>query len=526
MSTRLSAPTISAGLHAAAGWFPGRTRTVRGPTDRIVVVGAGLGGLSAAMRLAGAGREVTVLEREAVPGGRAGSIVTPTSRGNYRFDSGPTVLTMPELIADCFDALGEDMADWLHLKRLDPIYRARFADGSSIDVRSDLEQMTREIERFSGPGAAAGFGQYVEFLRRLYRYQMRDFIDRSLDTPLDLVTANLARLIAIGGFRRLAPTVAQYLADERLQRLYSFQALYAGLSPQQALALYAVISYMDSLAGVHFPVGGMHAVPVAMAAAAQRHGVLIRYGTEVSRVELRGDRAVAVHTVSGERIGCDAVVLNPDLPVAFRMLLGVVPRRLRRLRYSPSCFLLLAGSRARYPDHVHHTIHFGRAWDSVFRELQGGRLMSDPSLLVSRPTLTDPRLAPPDRESYYVLAPTPNLDAPIDWSRVRGQYRDHLLTTLEQRGYPGFDDAIEVEHTITPADWAAQGLERGTPFAVAHTFSQTGPFRPGNLWGENVVLTGSGTQPGVGVPMVLISGRLAAERITGPRPGYRSRAWP
>jgi phytoene desaturase len=508
-----------------AGRLPGRIRTVVGPTDHVVVVGAGLAGLSAAMRLAGAGRRVTVLEREAVPGGRAGVRVTTTPAGEYRFDPGPTVLTMPDLIADCFDALGEDMADWLSLRPVEPLYRARYADGSSLDVHADVDAMAAEIGRVIGPDEAAGFRRYVDFVSDLYRYEMKDFIDRNIDSPLDLLSPNLARLAAIGGFRRLAPKVEQYLRDPRTQRLYSFQAMYAGLSPYDALALYAVIAYMDSVAGVFFPAGGMAAVPEAMAAAAEKHGVEIRYSTEVTRVEMRGDRAVAVRTSRGERIPADVVVLNPDLPVAYRELLGHEPRRLRRLSYSPSCYLLLAGSTKRYDDAAHHTISFGHAWRRVFDELLSGRLMSDPSILVTNPTHSDPGLAPDGREIYYVLVPTPNLDAPLDWARLAPRYREHVLATLEHRGWEGFGEAVEVEHATTPADWAARGMERGAPFAAAHSFRQTGPFRPGNLYGENVVFAGSGTQPGVGVPMVLVSGRLAAERVLGPDPSYRSRAW-
>jgi phytoene desaturase len=500
-------------------------RTVAGPTDHVVVVGAGLAGLSAAMRLAGAGRRVTLLEREAVPGGRAGVRVVATPAGEYRFDPGPTVLTMPDLIADCFDVLGEDMTDWLTLRPVEPLYRARYADGSSLDVHAGAGAMAAEIGRVIGPAEAAGFLRYVDFVSKLYRYEMKDFIDRNIDSPLDLLSLNLARLAAIGGFRRLAPKVEQYLRDPRTQRLYSFQAMYAGLSPYDALALFAVIAYMDSVAGVYFPAGGMAAVPEAMAAAAEKHGVEIRYSTTVAQVEMRGDRAVAVLTSSGERIPADVVVLNPDLPVAYRELLGIQPRRLRRLSYSPSCYLLLAGSTKRYENGVHHTISFGRAWREVFDELGSGRLMSDPSVLVTNPTHSDPELAPDGREIYYVLFPTPNLDAPLDWERLRPTYREHALTTLERRGWEGFGEAIEVEDVTTPADWAARGMERGAPFAAAHSFRQTGPFRPGNLHGENVVFTGSGTQPGVGVPMVLVSGRLAAERVLGPEPSYRSRAW-
>lgn len=493
-------------------------RTVTGPTDHVVVVGAGLAGLSAALRLAGAGRSVTVVEREPVPGGRAGLLV---DRG-YSFDTGPTVLTMPDLIADAFAAVGEAMTDWLTLDPVDPLYRARFADGSSLDVHASVDAMTGEVARVCGTAAADGYRRYVTFVSRLYELEMRDFIDRNIDSPLALLRPSLARLAALGAFRRLAPKVASFLPDERLQRVFSFQAMYAGLSPYDALALYAVIGYMDSVGGVFFPRGGMHAVPRALAGAAEKHGVDLRLGETVTRVELRGARAVAVHTADGERIRCDAVVLNPDLPVARRDLLGAPVRR--RLRYSPSCFLLLAGSRTAYPGTAHHTISFGRAWRGVFDEVLGGRLMSDPSFLVTSPTRADPTLAPAGRSSYAVLFPTPNLDGRLDWVREGPRYRDRVVATLESRGWPGFGDGIEVEHVTTPLDWAARGMERGTPFATAHTFAQTGPFRPRNTWGENVVFAGSGTQPGVGVPMVLVSGRLAAERILGPDPSYRSRA--
>ena len=500
-------------------------RTVKGPTDHVVVVGAGLAGLSAAMRLAGAGRKVTVVEREAIPGGRAGRLNIETGDGTYRFDTGPTVLTMPDLIADAFDCLGEEMSDWLTLEPVAPLYRSFFPDGSVLDVHSDVDQMSEEIERVISAEEAAGYRRYVDFVSKLYKYEMNDFIDRNIDSPLDLLTPDLAKLVALGGFRKLAPKVRQYLKDPRTERIYSFQAMYAGVSPYDALAIYAVIAYMDSVAGVFFPKGGMHAVPAAMAAAAEKHGVEFRYSTEVSSIETVGDRAVAVITADGERIAADTVVLNPDLPVAYRDLLGREPWSVTRLTYSPSCFLLLAGSSAKYSKIGHHNIHFGRSWKGVFDELiDKKQLMSDPSILVTNPSRSDPSLAPDGKEIYYVLFPTPNLDAPIDWRTEGARYRDQAIRSLEERGYVGFGDAIEVEDITTPLDWEARGMERGAPFASAHSFFQTGPFRPGNLWGENVVFTGSGTQPGVGVPMVLVSGRLAAERITGPDATYRSRA--
>ncbi len=488
---------------------------VKGPTDHVVVVGAGLAGLSAALRLAGAGRKVTVLERESVPGGRNGLL----KKDGYSFDTGPSVLTMPSLINDAFNCVGEDMKDWLELTPLTPLYRAFYADGSQLDVHADTNEMEAEIAKHISSSEAAGYRRYVEFVTKLYKYEMNDFIDRNIDSPFNLLTPNLARLIALGGFRRLSPKVNQFMKDPRLQKVYSFQAMYAGVSPQQALAIYAVIAYMDSVNGVFFPKGGMHAVPRALAAAAEKHGVVFKYNTTVTNVEVSNGRAKAVITESGERYECDAVILNPDLPVAYRELLGKSPVTIKRLKYSPSCVTLLIGSSKKYEFAAHHNIHFGHSWDGVFDELiKKKQLMSDPSILVTVPTHDDPNLAPPGKHSYYVLFPTPNLDSDIDWNKQAGPYRDQMIKTIEERGYSGFGDSIETEVMTTPLDWKNQGMEMGAPFASAHTFFQTGPFRPRNMAQgiENVVFAGSGTQPGVGVPMVLISGRLAAERIVGP----------
>ena len=488
---------------------------VKGPTDHVVIVGAGLAGLSAALRLAGAGRKVTVLERESVPGGRNGLL----KKDGYSFDTGPSVLTMPSLINDAFNCVGEDMKDWLELTPLTPLYRAFYADGSQLDVHADTNEMEAEIAKHISSTEAAGYRRYVEFVTKLYKYEMNDFIDRNIDSPLNLLTPNLARLIALGGFRKLSPKVNQFMKDPRLQKVYSFQAMYAGVSPQQALAIYAVIAYMDSVNGVFFPKGGMHAVPRALAAAAEKHGVVFKYNTTVTNVEVSNGRAKAVITESGERYECDAVILNPDLPVAYRELLGKSPVTIKRLKYSPSCVTLLVGSSKKYDFAAHHNIHFGHSWDGVFDELiKKKQLMSDPSILVTVPTHDDPNLAPPGKHSYYILFPTPNLDSDIDWNKQAGPYRDQMIKTIEERGYSGFGDSIETEVMTTPLDWKNQGMEMGAPFASAHTFFQTGPFRPRNMAQgiENVVFAGSGTQPGVGVPMVLISGRLAAERIVGP----------
>jgi len=487
-------------------------RTVTGKNDRVVIIGAGLGGLSAAMHLAGTHRQVTLLEQADIPGGRAGML----HDNGFTFDTGPTVLTMPELVADAFNAVGENMNDWLELLPLDPVYRTYFPDGSQLDVHTDVDQMAAEIEAVIGPDEAHGYRRYVEYLTRLYEVEFSSFIDRNIDHPWDLLNADLAQLVRMGGFRRLDTKVRQYLRDPRTIRALSFQAMYAGVAPHKALALYGVISYMDSVAGVFVPKGGMHQIPHAMAGAASKHGVDIQYGTRAERIEHSQGRATAVITNTGQRIETDVVIVNADLPVAYRDLLGFEPLTHKRLKYSPSAFVMLVGSSAHYPAIAHHNIHFGKAWRRTFDELISKRtLMTDPSFMLTNLSYGDPQLAPAGKNSYYVLFPTPNATADIDWRTEKQRYRDHAIEQLESRGYRGFGDAIECEHLTTPADWLAQGMAAGAPFAAAHTFGQTGPFRPGNLWGENVVFVGSGTVPGVGVPMVLVSGRLAAQRVTG-----------
>jgi phytoene desaturase len=489
---------------------------VRESTDHVVVVGAGLAGLAAALHLVGRGRSVTVVERGAHPGGRAGRL----DIDGYRIDTGPTVLTMPDIIDDTFAAVGESLSDRMALLPVIPAYRASFADGSQLDVHSDADMMTVEIERFAGSAEAAGYRRLRDWLTRLYQVQFDGFIAANFDSPLSLLTPQLARLAAMGGFRRWEHAVGRFISDERLRRIFTFQSLYAGVPPHRALAVYAVIAYMDTIAGVYFPRGGVRALPDALAAAAEDAGVEFRYHSAVSAVQWRGDRVTAVHTTAGERVAADAVVLTCELPDAYR-LLGRTPRRPVSLRPSPSAVVAHLGCRAVDRDEPHHSIIFGDAWNSTFREVvEDGRLMADPSLLVTRPTAGDPTLAPSGRDLLYVLAPAPNLQrGEHDWDRMGSRYTEQLLDVMRSRlPHLGLDP--ELLHVVTPADWARQGMIAGTPFGLAHTFAQTGPFRPANMIRgvENVVLAGSSTVPGVGVPTALLSGRLAADRIAATRP--------
>lgn len=483
--------------------------------SRIVIVGAGMAGLSAACHLVGSGHEVTVLERSAQVGGLAGRL----QQDGFTFDTGPTVMTMSELVYDALRAAGvRDPEQAAPMRRLDPAYNAHFADGSTLQVRDGVAAMRAEIAATAEESQAQAWDAFVPWLERLYETEFPHFIDRNFDHVTDLVAnpAAAAKLLRMGAFRRLGPLIDGIFDDDRLRRLFTFQALYAGISPRRALAIYAVITYLDCVRGVLYPEGGMHALPQAMADAVVAAGGRIHTGVRVTGIDRdSAGRIAGVRTDSGNEAAV-AVIHTGDLGQVYRDLLPELslPRMLRRPRHSPSAVVWHVGARG-LPDAGigHHNVHFGRAWDQSFRELlTDGRLMSDPSRLVTVPSITDPTRAPNGCSTLYVLEPVPNLNADLDWTAYRAPMRERLLAFLDGNGYP---TDVVADELVTPADWAARGLGAGTPFAFAHTFAQTGPFRAPNHEKRvpGMYFAGHGTTPGVGVPMVLISGKLAAARV-------------
>ncbi|TSE01206.1 phytoene desaturase [Skermania sp. ID1734] len=502
-------------------------RTVPAPSQRVVVIGAGLAGLSAALHLRGSGREVTVLERADHAGGRVGRY----TGADYVIDNGATVLTMPELITEALAAIGASTD--LRIRRLDPSYHARFADGSTINVHSDADAMFAEVSRTCGPAEAQRYLQLRRWLAAVFTAEYDTFMAANFDSPLNLVSSrrsftDLMTLVRLGAFGRLGPKVGRFIGDERLRRLFTFQALYAGLAPQQALAVYGAIPHMDTSLGVFFPDGGMASIAEAMADALTTAGGRVELGAEVTRIHFEGRRATAVHTRDCREFPCDAVVLTADLGSLPGLIGDKAPRR--KLHAAPSAVVLHGtvptAVSQQWPTGAHHVIEFGKAWADTFAEITArngcGRLMSDPSLLLTRPALTDPALVirrgTETYEPFSVLAPCPNLrSAPLDWDRLAPAYAEDLLVQLERRGYTAIAESFQVDWIDTPATWRRQGMLAGSPFSASHLFRQTGPFRTANLLRrtENVVLAGCGTTPGVGVPTVLISGKLAAARIMG-----------
>ena len=482
---------------------------------RVVVVGAGLSGLAAACHLRGAGHEVLVLERDAEVGGRAG---TWESEG-YRFDTGPVVMTMPELLAEPLRAIGAELADVVPMRRLDPSYRAHFADGTSLDVRADMRDLAAEVARVLSPEEAARLPGLLEWLERLYDTEIDAFLDRNYDSPLGLLASprRALDLLRLGGLGSLDRAISRRLGDERLRRVFSFQALYAGVSPRQARAVLAVIAHMDVVRGVHHPEGGMHAVPRGMAAALLAAGGRVETGVEVTGLQRDRTGAVTgVRLADGGVEHADAVVCTVDLAVAYERFLPELkaPRAARKGHYSPSAVVWHVGLRTPVPPGTaHHNIHFGADWDGAFDALVGRReLMPDPSRLVTVPSVSDPTAAPAGGSTLYVLEPVPHLGGALDWRTEGPAIRERLAAFVEGAGYGG---DVAVERLVTPDDWQAAGMALGTPFALAHTFGQSGPFRLRNVDRRvpGLVFAGSGTTPGVGIPMVLMSGKHAAWRV-------------
>ncbi|MFT3715470.1 MAG: phytoene desaturase family protein [Gordonia sp. (in: high G+C Gram-positive bacteria)] len=494
----------------------------------IAVVGAGLSGLAAAARLRGRGYEVTVFESGSAPGG----LVRTETIDGHRFDTGATVLTMPGLIVDALGALGlsaDDARERLALRPIDPGYVMNYADGSSLAFPHDPDAIPDAVAAAFGPAAGRGTRDLLDWLRQVYDAEFDVFIDRNYRGLRDLAAAptrrSAAALLRLGTLGGLTGAVSRFVDDERVQRAFTFQALYAGVPPERARAIYAIIADMDLGRGLSYPAGGMGRIGRVLADAVTDAGVTVAYDTPVTAIDTAGRRATGVRA-AGRTMAADAVVVTTERDRAAQ-LLGARSRR--RLRYSPSAVVVhgvIDPAVAGRWRSGHHTLDFGAAWRQTFAELtrRPGRRMTDGSYLLTRAALSDPEtFVTGGLESVSVLAPTPNLaTAPIDWDTETDAYTGEVLTTLAGRGYPGLD-GMRVLRVDTPATWLRDGLPAGTPFSAAHTLSQTGPLRTANVWPglDNLFLAGSATVPGVGIPPVLISGKLAAERVIERLPAPR-----
>jgi phytoene desaturase len=482
----------------------------------IALVGAGVGGLAAAARLAAQGFAVEVYERSAGPGGRCGRL----EADGYTFDTGPTLLLMPEVLADTFAACGRDSADYLSLVRCDPNYRIHFRDGSAVTFTTELVEMGRELERVE-PGS---FTRYLAFLAQgkvQYQTSLDRFVGRNFDHLGQFLTpANLRHVFAVRAHRKMYGEVSRFFRDPRLRAALSFQTMYLGISPYDSPAVYGLLPFTELAVGIWYPRGGMYQLPLALERLARELGVVLHYGRGVRKILVEGGRATGVLLDDGQRVTADVVLCNADLPWAYRNLLdgtdAVLPRA-DRLRYTSSAYMLYLGVSRQYPQLLHHNVFFGDdyrgSFDDIFRRL---RVPADPSFYVNVSARTEPLAAPRGSDGIYVLVPVPHRHASLDWRQEGPRLRAHVLERLAGIGCEDLERRIVVERRFTPDDWETElNLERGSAFGLSHDFFQVGPFRPANQDRRvrNLFFVGASTQPGTGLPMVMLSAKLVTERI-------------
>ena len=488
----------------------------------VIIIGAGLGGLAAAIRLASNGVRVTVLEKNRTPGGK----VNIHRAAGYSFDTGASLLTMRHVLSDLFESAGRSLDDYLKLIPLDPICRYRWPDGVSFDASCDLEKTEREIERISSRADAEGFRRFLIDARRKYEVAERTFLAHSLNDFPKLLRPRYARdLAAISSLRTLDAHVRRYFSSPHLRQLFNRFATYNGSSPYRVPATFALIPYVEFGLGAWYVRGGMYELPSALASLAQEMGVVMRMETEVDKILIEQGRACGVQLAGGEVLKCDAVVANSDAVDTYRRLIEKKERRIytnRRIeKLEPSCsgFVLLLGSKQRYPQLAHHNIFFSSDYPaefhSIFAEL---RPAADPTIYVCASSRTDESQAPTGHENLFVLVNAPATSLQTDWMVEAKGYRDLIVNRLEENGLHGLSDAIDYEHIITPADFEEMyNANRGSIYGISSNKRRNAFLRPPNKARdiEGLYFAGGATHPGGGIPLVLLSGKMVAELLLG-----------
>ena len=497
-------------------------------STRVVIIGAGPGGLSAAMLLAKTGIDVTVLERLPEVGGRTGTIAT---EDGYRFDVGPTFFLYPRVLADIFAACGRRLEDEVEMIRLDPQYKVIFEGGGELEATPDLARMEQQIARLS-PGDAPSLRRFMDD-NRAKLAAFRPVLEASFDSIRDLTRLPVLRALSkLRPHRTVDGDLAGYFKDPRIRLAFSFQSKYLGMSPFKCPSLFTILSFMEYEYGVFHPRGGCGAVTAAMARIATEMGVKIKTGEPVEEVLFEGRRAVGVRTAAGE-YRADALLMNADFAQTMTKL---VPDRLRRRwtdrriaakRFSCSTFMLYLGIEGRYDDLAHHTIYLSADYRRNVAEIEAGQVLPhEPSFYVQNASVTDAGLAPPGHSTLYVLVPVGHQTGAIDWKTAAPGFRQSILQRLERIGITDLERRIRFEKMVTPADWEADlQIYRGATFNLAHSLDQMLHRRPRNRFEDldGVYLVGGGTHPGSGLPVIFESARITSRLMVedlGIAPGW------
>ncbi len=482
------------------------------PRPHAIVIGSGFGGLAAAIRLGARGYRVTVIEKLEQAGGRAAVF----RQDGFTFDCGPTIITAPHMLEELWTLCGRKMSDDIELRAIDPFYRICFEDGKAFDYSGDPQRMREEVARFE-PGDVAGFERFVKASEDIFKVGFEQLVDQPFGSFFDMVKI-APQLLRLESYRSVYSLVSKHIQNEQLRTLLSFHPLLVGGNPFAASAIFCLIAFLERKWGVHFAMGGMGAVVKGMVGLIEGQGNALRLDAPVKRIDVAKGRAVGVTLESGEKIAADIVVSNADSAWTYRTLIAPEHRRrwtdkkVEGMRYSMGLFVWYFGTKKRYENVQHHTILMGPR----YRELLGDifdrkHLADDFSLYLHRPTATDPTLAPPGCDAFYVLSPVPHLESGVDWTKAAEPYRKRISDYLSKTQLPDLEANLVSQRILTPLDFETRYLSfRGAAFGMEPILTQSAWFRPHNRSEdiENLFLVGAGTHPGAGVPGVLASARV------------------
>jgi phytoene desaturase len=482
-----------------------------------IVIGAGFGGLAAAIRLGARGFRVTVLERGEQPGGRASVF----RQDGFSFDAGPTIITAPFLLNELWALAGKNFSDDITLHSVSPFYRITFPDGAVFDCASDPDFMREQVRKLA-PKDLAGYEKFVALSEQIYKIGFEQLAHKPFGSFTDMLRI-LPHLVKLSGYRTVAGLVNSHIRDPRLRIALSFHPLLVGGNPLNTSAIYCLILYLERKSGVHFPAGGTGALVTGMAKLIEGQGGNLRTNATVSKILVENGAATGVELENGQAIHAHIVVSNACTGHTYKNLLAHHKRRrwtdkkIARAKYSMGLFVWYFGTNRQWPDLPHHSILLGPRHDDLLRDIFDRKLLAtDFSLYLHRPTATDPSLAPQGCDGFYVLSPVPNLLGGIDWSEKAEPYRAAIEKSLNETVMPGLTGTIVTSKIMTPKNFGENYLSlHGAGFGMDPRLLQSAWFRPHNRSEEvkNLFLVGAGTHPGAGVPGVLSSARVLDEVV-------------
>lgn len=486
----------------------------------VVVIGSGFGGLGAAVRLRAMGHRVVVLEARDQPGGRAGV----WKRDGYTFDAGPTVMTAPYLIDELYAALGRDRRDYVELLPVDPFYRIDFHDGSSFDYVGDEERLLAQIASFN-KNDVDNYRRLVAHIKRIFDIGYLQLSDVPFDKFTDMLKV-VPDLVKLESYRSVYSLISKYLEDERLRQVFTFQPLLVGGNPFKVTSIYTLIHWLERTWGVYFVKGGTTALVHSLVQLLAEVGVEVRLNAPVAEIEVQDGQAKAVRLESGERIACQFVVANADPSMVYQRMIDPAHRKkhtdrsVERKHQSMSLFVAYFGTKKTYPELAHHTIVLGPRYQGLLTDIFDRKVLAeDFSLYLHAPARTDPSMAPPGHESFYVLSPVPNDKSGINWEEEGPRYLERIMGELERRLLPGLSKEIVTQHFVTP-DYFGKELrsKNGAAFGLEPVLTQSAWFRYHNRSEdvEGLYFVGASTHPGAGVPGVLSTAKVMERMV--PRP--------